>query len=226
MAKKMYVSFVLDETGSMMSCRDETISGFNEFIQTLKNNKKADSTRFTLTKFNSCSVEIVYDAVKLSKVKELNEKTYVPDCNTPLFDAIGSTIRAVEKAVEDKKRNVMIVIQTDGQENSSTEYTQDAIRTLIEKKDKEDKWTFAFLGADQNAYLTGGLLGISKGNTMSYAGAVTASAFRGMSGAVAQSASMGLEHTSQLFTDLPDYTIVPDGDDDDDDDVLSITPTS
>ena len=63
---KINVSFVLDETGSMQSVKEQTISGFNEYIETLKKDTK--NIKFTLTKFNTEKVEIVYDAVKLLKL--------------------------------------------------------------------------------------------------------------------------------------------------------------
>ena len=37
MTDKTIVSFLLDETGSMYSVRDKTVSGFNEYVATLKN---------------------------------------------------------------------------------------------------------------------------------------------------------------------------------------------
>ena len=63
----MLVSFVLDETGLMQSVKKETISGFNEYIQPLKDEKSAGDIRFTLTKFNSGKIEVVHDSIKLEK---------------------------------------------------------------------------------------------------------------------------------------------------------------
>ena len=55
MAKKkvptLVINFVLDETGSMESVRDATISGFNEYVETLK--KRPEDLLFTFTKFNT-----------------------------------------------------------------------------------------------------------------------------------------------------------------------------
>jgi len=179
MAKKMFVSFVLDETGSMMGVKEQTISGFNEYVDTLKKEADSNKLRFTLTKFNSDKVEIVHDSVKMSKVGHLTDDTYQPAALTPLYDAIGRTIRSLEKNLKAKKKKTkaLVVIQTDGAENHSKEFNRTGIFKLIDKK-KKDGWTFAFLGADQDAYAASRKIGIPQGSSMSYASEFTKDAFR------------------------------------------------
>lgn|SRR5512139_1431335 len=200
MARKILnVSFILDETGSMGSCKQQTIDGFNEYIQTLSGEKGSDSIRFTLTKFNSGKIHVAYDGVALDKVEPLNHTTYQPADMTPLYDAIGQTIRAIEKHLEGKKKaNVLVVIQTDGQENYSKEYNQLTIFNLIEEK-KKLGWTFAFLGADQDAWLTSQKIGIDFGNTMSYSSSETHMAFATTARAAARYTRTGGIQTSNLF---------------------------
>lgn len=189
-----YVSFILDETGSMNSVKDQTISGYNEYIDTLKQEKEV---LFTLTKFNSDKVEVVYDAVKIKKVKPLNVDTYQPSAMTPLYDAIGETITSLERATKGKKGKKLVVIQTDGLENASKEYNRKMIFEIIEKKKKDD-WTFVFLGADQDAYAASAQLGISRGNTRSYASAKTKDAF----GSVAKASRMFLRSEAPMTEDF------------------------
>ena len=50
--KPTLVTFVLDETGSMEPVKAQTISGFNEYVDTLKKIENA-KVSMTLTKFNS-----------------------------------------------------------------------------------------------------------------------------------------------------------------------------
>ena len=76
---KTLVSLLLDETGSMQVVKGATISGFNEYIETLKNGDGAEDMRFTMTRFNSEKIETPYDAVDLPDVAELTEETYLPD---------------------------------------------------------------------------------------------------------------------------------------------------
>lgn len=162
-AKKQKVSvvFVLDETGSMEVCKKETISGFNEYIGTLK--QKTEDIKFSLTKFNSHKIELVYDGVALKYVEDLNETNYKPSDNTPLYDAIGKTIVNLKKV----KGKVLFVVMTDGEENASHEFTSSVIKDMI--KDKENRgWSFVFLGANQDAWLTGQRLGYSLNNVATY----------------------------------------------------------
>ena len=171
------VAFLLDETGSMMSCKQATISGFNEYIQTLKNTKQ--DINFTLTKFNSLKSEVTHDCVALKDVKELNDQNYVPDNGTPLYDAIGSTIRMTEKNKDLKKRKVLVIIQTDGEENASHEFTRDTICELIKEKEKAG-WTFVFLGANIDSYKVANSIGVKASNTANYSTAKTEHVFRSM----------------------------------------------
>lgn len=164
---KMFINFILDETGSMWSVRDATIDSFNEYIQSLKLRpaNEANKIRFTLTQFNSSKTQVVCNAVPLMEVRKLTRDTYNPDFVTPLYDAIGSTITSMEH--EAKGANVLCVIQTDGFENASKEWDRQKIFNLITQKQREG-WTFVFLGADQDAWAAGGQIGIPQLNTLSY----------------------------------------------------------
>jgi Mg-chelatase subunit ChlD len=141
--KPTLVAFLLDRTGSMAGCIEETIRGFNGYIKTLKE-KSAGEMRFTLTQFDTTSIDVVHNAVKLSEVKELTHETYQPRAMTPLYDAIGKTIRATESEAGDKYK-VLFVTLTDGQENASTEFKKDSINGLIKQMEGKG-WTFAYVG--------------------------------------------------------------------------------
>lgn len=192
-SKHNLISFILDETGSMLGVKSQTISGFNEYIETLKNDKASKKSKFTLTKFNSTKVEIVHDEVEMEKVVLLTNESYQPNNNTPLYDAIGKTIQSIKS-----KGSVLIVIQTDGQENASREFTQKSIFDLIADKKKEG-WTFAFLGADMDAYTASSLIGISKGNTANYTSSQTSQAMRKVATASINYSNNGSVQTDGFF---------------------------
>lgn len=158
MAKKTLVSFLLDETGSMGVCRDTTISAFNEYVQSLRNDPDS-RFRFTLVKFNSNHVTTVCNGAKLSDVPELNHENYVPDVTTPLYDAVAQIISDTEKAAE--KNKVIVVILTDGQENASKEHTYQSVAEIIKRK-QDEGWAFVFLGANQDAWTAAAQIGISR----------------------------------------------------------------
>jgi len=175
--KDTVVVFILDQTGSMGVCRDATISGFNEYIGTLK--KQKGKVLFSLTKFNSERVENTYESTNIKDVQPLNSDTYIPSGMTPLYDAIAKGIKGTkDKGAKDK--NVLFVMMTDGEENSSREYKRDDIFKMV--KEQESKgWTFVFLGANQDSWATGQSIGLHKGNVMNYDVAQTAQTFANLS---------------------------------------------
>lgn len=197
MTNKILVSFILDETGSMESVKQQTISGFNEYIDTLKKEKTSKNVLFTLTKFNSEAVNIVCDGIKLDDVIRLDNFNYHPNCLTPLYDAIGKTIHSLENKIKGKKQSALVVIQTDGEENASKEFTRESIFNLIDEK-KKLGWTFAFLGADQDAWVTSQSLGIAKGNTVSYTSSNTR-------GTIAMAASSTARYITNNGIQADDY---------------------
>lgn len=160
---KTHVMLVLDSTGSMQSIKDLTISAFNEYLKTLQNDKDADYSFFLFT-FNSAVSELVYDAVPVKKAAELNADTYMCQATTPLYDAIARSINHLGK-----KKKVVFVVQTDGLENASREYTMRQVFDMITEKTGKG-WQFLFLGADQDAWVASEKIGIMRGQTMSYSG--------------------------------------------------------
>jgi hypothetical protein len=165
MTAKSLVSFVLDRSGSMALIQDDTIGGFNTYLNTLKS-KAVKGLRFSLTQFDTQSVDEIYKAVKIKEVKELTKETFVPRSGTPLIDTVCRAIKSAEQYA-DKDTKVVISILTDGQENSSTEFEWDDLKRLISQKE-ELGWEFDFMGAGIDAYAQGARMGVPDSNTMSY----------------------------------------------------------
>jgi len=149
--KPTLVAFLLDRTGSMSACCDETISGFNGYIDSLLEKKESKGMRFTLTQFDSQGIDVLHNCVTLEKVDKLNSDTYRPRAMTPLYDAIGKTIRATEAEAKGKY-NVLFVTLTDGAENASTEWNSESVKSLIKEKEDKDHWTFAYIGVGLNGF--------------------------------------------------------------------------
>lgn len=143
--KPTLVAFLLDRSGSMEECKGETIKGFNAYITELRSKDKAGEMRFILTQFDTQGIDIVHDAVPLKDVDLLTAHTYMPRGGTPLYDAMGQTIRAAETKATGKYK-VLFVTQTDGYENSSREWNSDSIKVLIKSKEDQAHWTFAYIG--------------------------------------------------------------------------------
>lgn len=147
--KTTTIAFVLDRSGSMASCKDDTIGGFNEYVKTLKAGKASDKSRFTMVQFDSYGIDTLYDDAKMEAVKPLTTETYVPRANTPLYDAIGKTIH---RMLEAKAKDVLFTILTDGQENDSREYGFKALKDLMKECEDKHGWNFSFIGMGMDSW--------------------------------------------------------------------------
>ena len=178
--RKTIVSFLIDQSGSMGSTKQATIGGFNEYLQTLKS--KGGEVLFTLTKFSDTSTNIVHDGVPLEQVIPLNEYNYSPIGGTPLYDAIGRTIVAIDNKLAGfvgEKPAVLLVIMTDGAENTSREFSREMIFALIKAKEALG-WAVTYMGANQDSYAVASTFGIGAGNTVNYHTSNVKGAFAGV----------------------------------------------
>lgn len=201
------INFILDKSGSMATCLNDTIGGFNTYIDELKRDTKSKYS-FSLTLFDT-NFENRHVAVDLSSVPALTKSTYVPNGGTALFDAIGHTVSAVEvKGIKHDK--VLTVILTDGEENSSKEYSLKKVKELIERKESEGNWTFVFLGADLSAFKAGDSMGINLANSVVYHQANVGATFANTAAATMCFAASNLSKTDDLYKSvehLDTYTV-------------------
>jgi Mg-chelatase subunit ChlD len=147
-----HITIVADRSGSMQAIRSDAEGAINAFI---KDQQKAEG-RATLTLVDFDTQE-PYNVVFDGKLEDAPKYNLNPRGGTPLRDAIGRGITQTGEmlaALEEDKRpgHVFFVVQTDGQENSSKEWTQEAINAAI--KDHEDNfaWTFVFLASGPQAW--------------------------------------------------------------------------
>lgn len=164
------ITIVLDESSSMSSCWDTTISGFNEFVQGQKS-ADAGEANLTLIKFNGFQSTTVFNAVPLDSIPLLDKTLYRPSGNTNLLDAIGNAITSVNSHLSSLKKKdrpgVIITIMTDGEENSSRNYSNTQIKEMVKAAEAAD-WTFVFLGANIDAFSVGSMFGMTAKNSVNY----------------------------------------------------------
>jgi len=182
--KPMIVSFLLDETGSMAfppGNREETIGGFNTYVETLADSETADRTTLSVVKFNTSKTEKWLAHTPVKDAPKLTLETYVPGSQTPLIDAAFKLIMATRAHVEgrDDKPNVVVVMLTDGAENASREHTMDQLNALIKEMSGQG-WQFVFLGADIDAFGVAGQMGISRNTTATFDKGATPEVFAQM----------------------------------------------
>ncbi len=155
--QKTIYHLVVDKSGSMSDCIEQTISGFNEQvikICALQNEYPDQEITIGLTTFND-EVHHHFFQSPPELVKKLHYESYMPNGTTALLDAIGMTVNIIEKEIinhsKESNTTVVIVIITDGHENSSKEFNLADIKKKISRLEETSQWTFSFLGATIDA---------------------------------------------------------------------------
>lgn len=152
-ARIVHNLIILDESGSMESIKQATVTGFNEIVQTIKGVEEQFPEQHqyvSLITFNGLGTKIKLFDKRAKDLAELTIDKYRPDASTPLYDAIGFSVRQVQQITEGIENcDVLVTILTDGEENASREYTGSAIRSLIAGL-SEKNWTFTYIGANHD----------------------------------------------------------------------------
>lgn len=166
------IAFILDQSGSMDSIKAGTLEGVNAFLDQQKRENAAYPVRLSLTLF-STKIEARHSSIPVTEVPSLNDTTYLPDGGTALLDAIGITIDSLGKRLADtpeaeRPGKVIVAIMTDGEENSSRQFTWEQISEKIKHQTDVYKWEFLFLGANQDAIATASPMNIEPDSSTTY----------------------------------------------------------
>jgi uncharacterized protein YegL len=159
--QRTHIAVVLDRSGSMQSIRDDAEGGLKAFL--------ADQAEVPgLATVSLYQFDHEYEAVYESRdVRELPDFRLTPRGNTALLDAVGRTIAHVDaETAKDRPDQVVVVVVTDGQENSSREFTPAQCRELIEARERLG-WKFVFLAADATAFAEGAAMSMPGARSMS-----------------------------------------------------------
>lgn len=148
MSQTADVIIVLDESGSMETMGKEPVQAMNTFIK--EQQKVEGDSRVSLYTFSNESRKRI-DNILLSEFKEFSE--YTPDGGTALYDCVSLAIR--EKMQTERIRNVVLVIITDGMDNSSQTCSRKQMKEMIQKQEQDHNWQVIFLAANQDAVLSG-----------------------------------------------------------------------
>jgi hypothetical protein len=167
-----YIGFVQDHSGSMDANKKLAIDNFNEQrAKLLKEDDETMDNLVTIVEFDD-EIHCNIDNMPISEVKEMNQ--WWVGGMTALYDAIAFCINNIRFKMENDKRKdkaVLIVIQTDGAENSSSDFKGEdgrlRINKLINELEETKLWTFVFLGEniDKEVAIN---LGFKTGNFLSH----------------------------------------------------------
>jgi uncharacterized protein YegL len=166
MAKKnkpLSVYVALDRSGSMSGERwTHAIDSINEYINGLKKEKIEGTVNVTAfdTSGTSVRLEELVEDQSIAYYEPLTHNVVSPSGMTPLFDAAANVM---DRALENNADRTIVVIMTDGEENSSKEYNQNKIKEKVKLLEAK-KWEVVFLGAnfDVTQYTAGSGLAATK----------------------------------------------------------------
>ncbi len=165
------IIFILDRSGSMGGLENDTIGGYNAFLQ--KQRETEGEARVTTVLFDD-RYDLLHDGVAIGLVRPMTDEEYFVRGSTALLDAVGGTLlrvgRRLHRTPEDERPGkVIVVITTDGMENSSHRFSAEQVKELITVQQDKYSWEFIFLGANIDAVETAGHLGIRAERAANYA---------------------------------------------------------
>lgn len=140
---------LLDRTGSMEPIWSEALSSVNAYadgLATLDGGPRVDAD-ITLAAFDAndgFQFDVLRSGVDAERWRKVTNDEVSPRGMTPLYDAIGKIVTLAEK---DGPRKAVIVIMTDGEENSSEEMTKASAKAALDRVRKKG-WEVVFLGTE------------------------------------------------------------------------------
>lgn len=162
--------FILDRSGSMGGLETDTIGGFNSLLE---KQRKVDGEALVTTVLFDNQYELLHDRVNLKGVSPLTSDEYYTRGQTALLDAIGRTINKIGEAHKHTKPEecpgkTMVVVITDGYENASREFSPQRVKYLVQLEQEKYHWEFLFIGANIDAIIAAGNLGIRADRAVNY----------------------------------------------------------
>lgn len=190
-----HISLLLDRSGSMESIKEDVVGGIKTFLE----EQKLFQEKMTIT-FATFADDytIVNNFVPISEMK-FDGSTYFPSGGTALLKSATKLIKDTgtslkEMNVEDRPNKVLILMITDGGENSSNDswnnvpsgaegvtYTNEALKELVKHQTEKYNWEFKYIGANQDGFATGAAMGM---RGMSYETSNAMNMFSGLSKSV------------------------------------------
>ncbi len=179
------ITLVVDRSGSMESIRDDAEGGVNAFIA--EQSQAPGNAFLTLVQFDT-EYEFIHKGVPIQQVSRY---TLHPRGSTALLDAVGRAVnetgeRLAKLPAADRPGLVIFVVMTDGQENSSREFSKAKIKEMIERQQSVYQWHFTFLGANQDAFAEAGGMGMRADGVANFAMDKVAAACQATAGKVSR----------------------------------------
>ena len=164
------IVFILDRSGSMAGLEDDTVGGFNAFVE--KQKKTEGEAVLSAVLFSNDS-EVIYDRVDIQKIEPMTDAQYRVGGCTALLDAIGGAVHHIKNVhkyarEEDRPAKTVFVITTDGMENASRTYSYEEVQRMVKHEQERHGWEFLFLGANMDAIAAARSFGIREDRAVRY----------------------------------------------------------
>jgi uncharacterized protein YegL len=161
------IAFLVDRSGSMRRVKDDAEGAIAAFIDAQR--AVPGHCLVRLADFD----DTYRDVYPMTPIADVPPYTLEPRGTTALLDGIGRLVTGLgaelaATAEDERPGKVIVVVQTDGQENASQEWTQDAVNELITRQREQYSWDFVFLGAGPDAIETAQSYGFLAGSSIGY----------------------------------------------------------
>lgn len=161
---------IVDRSGSMQSVLEETRGGLRQHFE-MQRNLPGKNTITVVTFDNLRDVPRL--RADLNTVEPLSDAEFQPRGSTALYDAMAYAIDSegawlATLPEHERPHKVLVMVVTDGMENASQETTGQALRSRIERQQKDYGWNFSYMAANQDAILQAGALGVPAANAINF----------------------------------------------------------
>lgn len=161
------LAVLADKSGSMHICKDDSEGGLNNLIE--EQRALPGKLELAVAEFDT----IYHISRDLGLLTKAYHYTLRPGGGTALLDAMGRYISEIGEqlaARPESKRpgKVIMLVVTDGQENSSREWTYTQVQELVERQKNNYQWEFIFLGANMDAVSEGSKIGVGAASSLTY----------------------------------------------------------
>lgn len=163
---------LLDRTGSMSDIWQEALSSVNAYAESFAADApgaeiEGDDIRTAVTVAvfdyqDGMQFDILRNKADPAGWTRVTDGEASPRGMTPLFDAIGKIVAHAEADNPDK---AVIVIMTDGLENSSREFTREGAKAALDRAEARG-WEVVFLGAEFAGFSDAEAVGVEASKRM------------------------------------------------------------
>ena len=160
-----------DRSGSMRGKVSDAVGGINASFDEARKGLNEDDQVLVSVKIFDHEEKLLMRRQNLREVADLKVEDFVPRGSTALYDAMGNTLTYfMELKLMDPHSydSCVIYVATDGLENASRNFSTVRLQELIKNGKEKYNIDVLYLGANQDAIIEAGKIGIGPDNAINY----------------------------------------------------------